>query len=552
MAGFTAAHLVPESILTLRKGYSLEKLGQDVLAGITVGIVALPLAMAFAIASGVTPDRGIFTAIVAGVFISLFGGSRYQIGGPTGAFVVILFNIIQKHGYDGLVVCVLMAGVLLILMGFCRLGTLIKYIPYPVTTGFTAGIAVLIFSGQVKDFLGMQGADLPPDFLGKWSYYLGHLDQIDFGTLGVSAIALAVIILVRRFIPRIPAPIVGVVAASCLALLLGAGAETIGDRFGGIPDHMPALSFPDVSLAQMRLLFPDALAIALLAGIESLLSCAVADGMTGEQHNSDMELVAQGVANLGAVAFGGIAATGAIARTATNIKAGAYSPVAGIVHSLTLLCFILLLSDMASYIALGSLAAVLMVVAWDMSEVQKFIRLMHAPKTDIFVLLLTFAVTVMVDLTTAVLTGVVLAAMLFMRRMSEATEVLPVRSEKGENFYSGEYMGKEIQSYEIDGPFFFGVASRFRSTMNAMQQQPKVYILRMDHVPFVDSTGMFALETFISQCRRGGSIVLISGVRENVLERMRNLGVLDSVGAGNVFAEYEDSLRYAFELVWEG
>lgn len=549
MAEDASSRFIPRSIEVLAKGYGLSPFVRDLLAGLTVGVVALPLAMAFAIASGTTPDRGLFTAIVAGFLISALGGSRYQIGGPTGAFVVIIFNVIQRQGYDGLVVCTILAGLLLMILGFCRLGALIKYIPYPVTTGFTAGIGVLIFSSQMKDFFGLRTAAPPPEFLDKWEFYLHNADKIDYNTLFLALTALAVILAVRRFVPRIPAPVVGVAVASILAGFFGAGAETIGSRFGGIPDSLPAFHWPHISMGQIRDLLPDALAIAFLAGIESLLSCVVADGMTGDRHNSDMELMAQGAANIASVAFGGIPATGAIARTATSIKSGAFSPMAGIIHAVVLLCFILFLSGVASYIALASLAAVLVVVAWDMSEVHKFVRLFRAPKSDVAVMLLTFGVTIIIDLTVAVLMGVVLAALLFMRRMSETTGILAVENGNGgPGIYEAGDAGSDIQAYEIDGPFFFGVADRFRVTMNAMQRQPKVFILRLEKVPAVDSTGLFALETFVRQSLGGGTQVLLSGVKPGVLARMHRMGTLDAVGEENVFADYETALRRAIWL----
>lgn len=551
MADDRSTTFIPRLLEMGRIGYGASPFVRDVLAGLTVGVVALPLAMAFAIASGTTPDRGLFTAIVAGFLISALGGSRYQIGGPTGAFVVIIFNVIQRHGYDGLVICTILAGVMLMVLGFCRLGTLIKYIPYPVTTGFTAGIGVLIFSSQMKDFFGLKVGAPPPEFLDKWEFYFQNIDKIDHNTLFLALTALVVILAVRKYVPRIPAPVVGVVVASLLAAFSGVGAETIGSRFGGIPDGLPAFHLPRISLAQIRSLLPDALAITFLAGIESLLSCVVADGMTGDRHNSDMELVAQGAANIASVAFGGIPATGAIARTATSIKSGAFSPVSGMIHAVVLLCFILFLSGVASYIALASLAAVLVVVAWDMSEVHKFVRLFRAPKSDVAVMLLTFGVTIVVDLTVAVLMGVVLAALLFMRRMSETTGILAVENGFGSGpaIYSSEDAGHDIQAYEIDGPFFFGVADRFRVTMNAMQRQPKVFILRLEKVPAVDSTGLFALETFVRQSRGGGTTVLLSGVKPAVLARMRRMGTLDALGEESVFPDYESALRRAIWLV---
>jgi len=539
--------LLPRTLTMFGQGYGSGLFIKDFIAGLTVGIVALPLAMAFGIASGVTPDRGLFTAIVAGFLISLLGGSRYQIGGPTGAFVVIIFNVIFKHGYDGLVITTLMAGVMLLIFGIFRLGSLIKYIPHPVTTGFTTGIGVLIFSSQMKDFFGLAMKDVPPEFFDKWEAYFHHLNTINPITVGIGVMALVAILSTRRFIPRIPGPVVGVVLASVAVWMFGLNVETIGSKFGGIPSTLPHLVIPTVTLAQIKLLLPDAMTIALLAGIESLLSCVVADGMTGDKHNSNMELTAQGVANIASVLFGGIPATGAIARTVTNIRSGGQTPIAGMIHAVVLVAFILFLAPLASFIPLASLAAVLLVVSWDMSELHKFIRLFKAPKSDSSVMLLTFALTVIIDLTVAVYVGVLLAAILFMRRMSEVTAINSCELSE-----MAKAAGKDIKDlvipdgvrvYEIDGPFFFGVADRFQDVLSFLEQQPKIFILRMRKVPTIDSTGVNALETFVRKCKARGIHVLLSGVRDRTRFVFERMGTENLIGTENICENIDRALE---------
>lgn len=544
---------MPRSVSALSGGYGSGLFIKDFIAGLTVGIVALPLAMAFGIASGVTPDKGLYTAIVAGFLVSLLGGSKFQIGGPTGAFVVIISNVIYRHGYDGLVVTTLMAGAILLVFGFCRLGSLIKYIPHPVTTGFTTGIGVLIFSSQMKDFFGMSIADVPPEFFAKWESYFRHASSLSPVTLAVGCSALAVIVLTRRFVPRIPGPVVGVVLASVAVWAFGLDVETIGSRFGGIPSSLPSLVIPTVTLEQVRVLLPDAMTIALLAGIESLLSCVVADGMTGDKHNSNVELAAQGTANIASVLFGGIPATGAIARTVTNIRSGGRTPVAGMIHALVLVAFILFLAPLASFIPLASLAAVLLVVSWDMSEVHKFVRVFRAPKSDSSVMLLTFALTVAIDLTVAVYVGVILAAILFMRRMSEVTaitscELGDVARAAGRD--TGDLTIPEgVRVYEIDGPFFFGVADRFQDVLSFLESQPRVFILRMRKVPAVDSSGVNALENFVRRCRARGTHVVMSGVRDRARMVFERMGTEELIGSENICANIDCALARARVLL---
>jgi SulP family sulfate permease len=536
------------------KGYSWASLGKDCIAGLTVGIVALPLAMAFSIAAGGTPAQGLYTAIWAGFFISLLGGSRYQIGGPTGAFVVIIFAVIARHGMGGLIIATMMAGIMLILMGIFGLGRFIKFIPYPVTTGFTTGIGVLIFSQQVKDFFGLRPEGASPEFIETWGAYIRAFPTLSPLTLALGLGTLAVILLVRRLSPRLPAAVVGVAVATLVCAFFALPVETIGTRFGGIPQSLPLPAFPALSWSAVSSLFRDSLAIALLAAIESLLSAVVADGMTGDRHNANMELVAQGAGNIAAALFGGIPATGAIARTATNIKSGAVSPVAGIVHALTLVFFVYFLAPLASAVPLASLSAVLMVVAWDMSSLGRFIRIIRrAPKSDAFVLLTTFILTVLVDLTFAVEIGVILAAFLFLRRMVEVTGIKPGTNELGMEIVYGKpgeaapapKYPKDIEVYEITGPFFFGVADTLQHTLRGVVKKPRAFILRMKDVPAIDSTGITALESFLVQCRRGKIPLILCEIREQPRKALEKAGFLADLGPGNIRDSLEEALRQA-------
>ncbi len=531
---------------------------KDLIAGLIVGVVALPLALGFAIASGAAPEQGLYTAIVAGFLVSLLGGSRYQIGGPTGAFVIILLNVIQRHGYDGLVITTLMAGVILLIFGIFRFGALIKYIPYPVTTGFTAGIAVLIFSLQMKDFFGLHMASVPGDFFPKWAAYFQAAGTMRLMTLGLAVAVFLSMLAVRRFIPRIPAPLIAVLLGGVLVWLCGFDVETIGSRFGEMPRHLPTFVMPTgITLERIQLLLPDAMTIALLAGIESLLSAVVADGMSGDKHDSNVELTAQGVANIASVLFGGIPATGAIARTVTNIRSGGKTPVAGMIHALTLAAFILVLSPLVTYIPLASLAVIMIFVSWDMSEAPKFLRLLRAPKSDVAVMCLTFGLTILIDLTVAVYVGVLLAAILFMKRMSDVTQVVSLNQEGETLAEHVEHVAdiphlaapQGVQVYEIDGPFFFGVADRFQTVLNSVEARPRVYILRMNMAYAIDSTGINALESFYKRCDKGGSLLLLSGVRSKALQVMRRMGTLDMIGERNVFDTVDRAIEQAIAIL---
>lgn len=523
----TTTVYVPKLVTVLREGYCARTFRADAVAGLTVAVVALPLAMALGIASGASPDKGLITAVVAGFLISALGGSRVQVGGPTGAFVVVIFNVIAQHGYDGLLIATLLAGLILIAAGLFRLGQMIKYIPHPVVTGFTAGIAVIIASSQVKDFLGLRIAAVPAEFMPKWQAYLGALSTIDGATVGVGAGALAMIIGLRKLAPKLPGFLIAVVASALAVALLDIPVDTVGSRFPEMPAGLPMPSLPEVSLAKINAVLPSAFTIAFLAGIEALLSAVVADGMVGTRHRSNQELIGQGVANLGSAFFGGLPATGAIARTATNIRSGAKTPVAGMMHAVFLLLFILVGTDLMAFVPMAALAAILFMVAWGMSEYERFIALLRMPMSDRAVLLLTFALTVLVDLTVAIGVGVTLASLLFMARMAESVEVdasgrLDVDLDV-EDLHQRDSLPDGVEVFRITGPFFFGVAGQLLETLRRGGQSPEIIILRMRLVPLLDASGAQALAEFVEQAHLAGASVVLSGVQaqpRSMLERV--------------------------------
>ncbi|HXC51059.1 MAG TPA: sulfate permease [Candidatus Limnocylindrales bacterium] len=544
----------PKLVTVLGEGYSPADFRADCLAGLTVAIIALPLAMALGIASGTTPDKGLLTAVVAGFLISALGGSRVQIGGPTGAFVVVVFNVIAKHGFDGLVLATLLAGVLLVIAGFARLGTWIKYIPDPVVTGFTTGIAVIIFSSQVRDLFGLRMTEVPADFLEKWSAFWSARMSVNPWSVAVSVVAVALILFSRRYRPRFPSFLATVIAGSVAVAVFGLPVDTIGSRFGAIAAGLPMPHVPAISIARIRDLMPSALTIAFLAGVESLLSAVVADGMTGRRHRSNCELVAQGVANMASAFFGGIPATGAIARTATNVRSGARSPVAGMLHALFILLFMLTLAPVMIYVPLACLAAVLVVVAWNMSELHRFRRLLGAPPGDRMVLLLTFGLTVLVDLTVAIEVGVVLASVLFMHRMAEAVAVEggPVLfEENGDDddeigAVAREDLPPGVEVFELRGPLFFGASGRLLDLLEATAHQPPaVFVLRMREVPLVDTSGESALREFVRRSAALGTRVVITELQPAAA------GLLDRMSFGGhhpnlaITATLTDALRAA-------
>jgi len=525
----------------------------DALAGLTVSIVAVPLAMAIAIASGVTPAQGLITAVVAGFLISALGGARFQIGGPTGAFIVVVYGVVNAHGYDGLALATMMAGGLLIVAGLMRFGDWIKYIPEPVITGFTAGIAVIIFSSQIRDLLGLNMGAMPPDFLEKLGALWAARGSVNPAAVLVASGALAVILLTKRFLPRGPGMLIAVAGATAAVWLLGLPVETIGSRFGDAgAGALPALRLPEFSLQRMSELAPSAFTIAFLAGVESLLSAMVADGMTGRRHRSNCEIVAQGIANLVAPLFGGISATGAIARTATNIRAGAQTPFAGMFHALFVLVFMLALGPLIARIPLASLAAVLAVVAWNMSERERFRQLLSGLPGDRIVLLATFALTVLVDLTLAIEVGVVLAAIIFMHRMAETTAVSRGVSlfERDEDDFSRPRVDYEaraelprgVEMFELRGPLFFGAASRLTDALEAAFPPPRAFVLRFGDVPLADASGINALERFLKRCAAHRVAVVFCELQPGVRAALERLGVLDNV---ETTEKYEDALALA-------
>jgi SulP family sulfate permease len=533
--------------------WSRSQIGNNVLAGIVVGIVALPLAMAFAIASGARPEQGLYTAIVAALLTSIFGGTRVQISGPTGAFIAVLSIITAQHGIAGLQIATLMAGVILLVFGFARLGAVIKYIPDPVIVGFTAGIAVIIFVGQWKDFLGLSPAPSGLRFHQKLWSLIEAMPTINLATAGLALAALAILTVGARYLRRIPAPLIALIVVTVAqAVFQFKGVATIGSAFGGIPRTLPSFSIPSLDLARVLSLVGPAFTIALLGAIESLLSAVVADGMAGTRHDSNQELIGQGIANIISPLFGGFAATGAIARTATNIRNGATSPLAGIVHSVFLVLVILLLAPLASAIPLCCLSAVLFVVAWNMSELPHVVRLLRgAPKVDVGILLLTFFLTVFVDLVVAVNVGVILAALFFMRRMADSVNVeQQVEMLPGAGPVASPALpaNSGVIIYSIEGPFFFGAAEKLERTLQHIQRRTTTLILRMGNVPFVDATGIFAIEEIITDFKRHGAVVLLVEVRANVRYKLDRGGVIAHVGPGNVIDSLEQALLRAKEL----
>lgn len=546
----------PKLVSVLREGYSAKEFLQDALAGIVVGIIALPLAIAFAIASGVRPEQGLYTAIVAGFLISALGGSRVQIGGPTGAFIVIVYGIVHEYGYDGLAVATLLAGALLVCLGLARLGAVIQFIPYPVTIGFTTGIAIIIASGQIRDGLGLEMESIPPEFIHKLAAYAEHAGEINPWSLSLFAFTVLVISLWPRVSNRVPGPLIALVATTAAVQLFKLPVETIASRFGSVPTSLPMPSIPHIDIALIPKLISPALSIALLGGIESLLSAVVADGMTGRRHRSNMELVAQGIANLASPLFGGIPATGAIARTAANVKNGGRTPFAGIIHSLTLLVILLFAGKWAAMIPMATLAGILVVVAYNMSEWRVFVSLFRGPRSDVLVLLSTFALTILIDLTVAIQVGVVLAALLFMRRMADVTKVRAITDAlegvDGEGPEAPRMkIPAEVEVYEISGSFFFGAAQKFSETISHMKK-PKVVILQMKDVIVMDATGMRALEEVMHRFRKLGIHLLLAGVHSQPLVVLQNAGLIEKIGLDNLPGSLIEAIERAEELIRTG
>ena len=534
------------------KNYNRSQFGKDLMAGIIVGIVALPLAIAFAIASGVSPEKGLYTAIIAGFIISVLGGSRVQIGGPTGAFIVIVYGIVQQYGENGLIMATFMAGIMLLLMGFARLGTVIQYIPYPLIVGFTSGIALLIFSSQIKDFLGLQMGAVPADFIAKWKSYVLNISSVNWYACLITVATILIIILWPRITHKVPGSLIAILVTTAAVSWLSLPVETIGSRFGSIPSSLPPPVIPQFDFATIKVLIQPAFTIALLGGIESLLSAVVADGMTGGRHRSNMELVAQGAANIGSSLFGGIPATGAIARTATNIKNGGRTPVAGIVHAITLLLVMLFAGRWAALIPMPTLAGILVVVAWNMSEWKSFRAVLKGSGSDIVVLLTTFLLTVLVDLTVAIEIGMVLAAFLFLRKMIQSSGVNLLAGQPGDDagkdtgndLFGGYDIPKGVQVFEISGPLFFGAAYKFRDAIRIIERTPAILIIRMRQVPIIDATGIKTIEEVYRESKHRHTKLILSEVHSvQVMQALKDARLLFAIGKANVTGTFEKALE---------
>lgn len=544
------------------KNYSKETFMSDLMAGIIVGIVALPLAIAFGIASGVSPEKGIITAIIAGFIISLLGGSKVQIGGPTGAFIVIIYGIIQQYGEAGLIVATLMAGILLILLGVFKLGAIIKFIPYPIIVGFTSGIAVTIFTTQIADIFGLNfgGEKVPGDFIGKWMIYFRHFDTVNWWNAVVSILSIIIIAITPRFSKKIPGSLIAIIVVTIGVYVLKTYAgidsiDTIGDRFT-IKSELPEAAIPTLNWEAIKDLFPVVITIAVLGAIESLLSATVADGVTGDKHDSNTELIAQGTANLITPLFGGIPATGAIARTMTNINNGGKTPVAGIIHAIVLLLILLFLMPLAQYIPMACLAGVLVIVSYNMSEWRTFKALLKNPKSDVTVLLITFFLTIIFDLTIAIEVGLVIACILFMRRVMETTEISVIKDEIDPNDELDIAVCEEhliipagVEVYEINGPYFFGIATKFEETMAQLGDRPKVRIIRMRKVPFIDSTGIHNLTSLCKMSQKEKITIVLSGVNEKVHKTLEKSGFYELLGKQNICPNINVALDRAKEII---
>lgn len=555
--------LIPALFLCFKEGYSFATLRSDLIAGLTVAIVALPLAMAMAVASGASPDKGLVTAVVAGFFISFLGGSKVQIGGPTGAFVVVIFDVIARFGLDGLIVSSVMAGIILIIAGYARLGKLIKYIPYPVITGFTTGIAVIIASSQVKDFLGLTYSNVPAEFIEKWMSYFEHLNETSLFAVGLGILALAIIILCKKISAKIPAYLVSILIVSLISFIFALPVDTIGSRFPDMPTGLPAPTLPHLTLEEIRALIPSAFTIAFLAGIEALLSAVVADSMIGTKHSLNQELVGQGVANIASGFFGGLPATGAIARTATNIKSGGKTPMSGVFHALFLLVFLYTIMDILAYIPMAGLAAVLFMVAWGMSDIKHFMQISRISPSDRTILFLTFALTVLVDLTVAIGVGVTFASLLFMRHMSKSIEIHPQMrltqydDSDGDNddpqssaraAKNDVVVPEGVAAFQINGPLFFGVANELCDRMQNLVTVPRILILRMRFMPYLDASGEASIEEIVKICKQHHSFIIFAGMRKQPLEMLDKAGISkDSEAAFTT--NFDEALKLASKLM---
>lgn len=545
----------PKLLSILKGGYSKDQFFSDLSAGVIVGIVALPLAIAFAIASGVSPDKGLITAIVAGFLISVLGGSRVQIGGPTGAFVVIVYSIVEQYGVQGLIISTIMAGFILIAFGLVRLGTVIKYIPYPLIVGFTSGIALIIFSSQIKDFFGLQCESLPSDFIEKWGVYFSKFSTINLYAVLISVGTILINLFFIRIKSKIPGSIIAILFFTIIVSVFNLPVETIETKFGDIPSSLPKPNFFLISLADLQNYIKPAITIALLGAIESLLSAVVADGMISGNHRSNTELIAQGVANIFSGVFGGIPATGAIARTVTNVKNGGRTPIAGMVHALVLLIIMLFVGKWAKLIPLSCLAGILAVVAYNMSEWRSFVDIFKSTLNDRIVLVTTFLLTVLVDLTIAIEVGIVLASFLFMRRMIQITNIstssktILIGNDDNSDIIESIDIPDGVTVYEINGPFFFGAANKFKEVLKDQHELPKVLIVRMRHVPIIDATGIHNLKGVINELHSKDTTVILSGVQQEVYNELNKSKVVEMIGKSNVFDNINSAIQRADKII---
>lgn len=547
--------MLKPKLFSVMKTYTKEQFFKDVISGIIVAIIALPLSIALAIASGVSPERGLYTAIFGGFLVSFLGGSRVQIGGPTGAFMVVVFGVISNFGYEGLVIATMMAGVFMIILGLLKIGSMIKFIPYPIITGFTSGIALVIFSSQINDFFGLNIANVPSDFFEKWMSYFENFRNVDLATLGIGLLSLLIIIYWPKVNKKIPGTLIALIVGSVLVALFNLDVATVGSKFGELSSAIPVPHFPNITFDQIQLLIGPALVIAFLGSVESLLSAVVSDGMIGSRHRSNMELVAQGTANIGSVLFGGIPVTGALARTVANIKNGGRTPIAGMVHSVTLLIILVSLMPLVKNVPLTSLAAVLFVIAYNMSEWREFKRLMKSPKSDIFVLLITFILTVAIDLVVAIEVGMFLSLFLFMKRMSEVSDIsvknldFTEETESDANFNFKEENQKYptlkgVHMYQINGPFFFGAAYKYVEAINSLDPQTEYLIIGMKHVPAIDATALHSFTSSLKICKDRNITVLITGIRSEPLLALKKSQVNLLVGDDKFFVTIEEAVAY--------
>jgi len=546
-------------LFSVMKHYTKEQFVKDVISGVIVAVIALPLSIALAIASGATPEAGLYTAIIGGFIVSFLGGSRVQIAGPTGAFMIIVFGVISKYGLDGLFIATVMAGLIMIFLGITKLGSMIKFIPYPIITGFTSGIALVIFSSQVNDFLGMDIENVPAEFFGKWASYFTHLGQINYISVGIGLLSLLIIIFWPKISKKIPGALVAIVISALLVSIFKLDVATVGSKFGELSSALPTPHIPTITLEKIKMLIPSAFVIAFLGSVESLLSAVVSDGMIGSRHRSNMELIAQGTANIGSALFGGIPVTGAIARTVANIKNGGRTPIAGMVHSITLLLMLVLLMPLVQLVPLSALAAILFMVAYNMSEWREFVHLFKSPLSDVLVLVTTFILTVTVDLVVAIEVGLFLSIFLFMKRMSEVSDISVKKLDFTENndgagfdfekenkVYSTD---ERIVMYQINGPFFFGAAHKFIEAINNLHVKTSFLIIGMKHVPAMDATALHSFQSSLKICSNKNITVLVTGLRKQPLEAMKKAELIGLIGEDHFFETIEVANKYAVEAI---